>query len=368
MFQSAVSTNSTQPRISKRIAIFAASILVLLLAACQPVGPATAPAAEPQATVAIEEAALEPVVIYSGRNENLVGPLIEQFSIETGIPVEVRYGGTAEMAVTILEEGANSPADVFFAQDAGALGELSRSGRLLSLPADIVDAVEPTLSSREGDWIGVSGRARVLSYNVAEVDPEELPETIWGLLEPEWQGRVGWAPTNGSFQAFVTALRVLEGEDRAREWLEGMIANDAQVYPNNTSIVAATASGEVLLGLVNHYYLYRFLSEEGEGFGARNYTFPVAHAGSMINIAGVGILDSSDNVAGAEEFIRYLLSPAAQQYFLDETSEYALTALDVTTPDFLTPLAEIPTPDLDLNDLDDLQGTIELLQEVGALD
>lgn len=342
--------------------------ILLLAAACQPaIQPS--PAAPEGETAGNGQDTPSTLVIYSGRNENLVGPLIDQFSAETGIPVEVRYGGTAEMAVTILEEGENSPADVFFAQDAGALGELSRTGRLSSLPDDVIESVSPALRSQENDWVGISGRARVLSYNVAEVAVDELPATIWGLLEPQWQGRVGWAPTNGSFQAFVTALRVLEGEERAREWLEGMIANDVQIYPNNTTIVAATASGEVMVGLVNHYYLYRFLSEEGEGFGARNYSFPVANAGSMINIAGVGILDSADSRDEAETFVRYLLSPTAQQYFLEETSEYALVDIDLETPEYLTPLSEIAAPaELDLSDLDDLQGTMELLQDVGALD
>jgi iron(III) transport system substrate-binding protein len=358
-------TTARHMMVRRMMVIGACLIAVMVLVACQP--GAIAPIA-PAENDSDDSEAPATLVVYSGRNENLVGPLIEQFSADTGIPVQARYGGTAEMAVTILEEGSNSPADVFFAQDAGALGELSRLGRLSPLPDDIVESVEPALRSQSGDWIGVSGRARVLVYNVAEVSEDALPDTIWGLLDPQWQSRIGWAPTNASFQSFVTALRVLEGEERAREWLEGMIANDVQVYPNNTTIVAAAASGEILVGLVNHYYLYRFLSEEGEDFGARNHTFPVPNAGSMMNIAGVGILDSASNRTEAEAFVRYLLSPAAQQYFLEETTEYALTDLEVTTPEFLTPLAEIPIPtELDLSDLDDLQGTLELLQDVGAL-
>ncbi|MEX1020060.1 MAG: iron ABC transporter substrate-binding protein [Litorilinea sp.] len=334
--------------------------------------PSTAPAAQTtdeSAASASESGDTAPLVIYSGRNENLVGPLLEQFSTDTGIPVEVRYGGTAEMAVTILEEGENSPADIFFAQDAGALGELAAAGRLAELPADVLESVPADLRSQDDNWVGISGRARVLAYNTAELEPADLPADIWGLLDSQWSGRVGWAPTNGSFQAFVTALRVLEGEDRAQEWLEGMIANDVQVYNNNTSILAAVASGEVSVGLLNHYYLYRFLQEEGEEFGARNHYFTNPNAGSMINIAGVGIVNTSANTAAADEFVRYLLSPVAQQYFLDETSEYALIDADLTVPDHLIPLSEIPVPaGLDLSDLADLQGTLNLLQDVGALD
>lgn len=339
------------------------SMLLVSLAACQPI------AIPSDVAPAGDDDTAGSLVVYSGRNENLVGPLIEQFRNDTGIEVSVRYGGTAEMAVTILEEGENSPADVFFAQDAGALGEMSARGRLSQLPNDVLESVPAELRSQEGDWIGVSGRARVLIYNTTELDPSQLPADIWDLLDEEWSGRVGWAPTNGSFQAFVTALRVLEGEDRAREWLEGMLANDAQVYNNNTSIVAATGAGEVSVGLVNHYYLYRFLAEEGEDFAARNYYFPNPNAGSMINIAGVGILDTAANREAAETFVNYLLSPAAQQYFLEETSEYALIDADLPTPENLTPLADIAAPpELNLSDLADLQGTLQLLQEVGALE
>ncbi len=295
-----------------------------------------------------------------------MGPLIQQFQEKTGIQVEVRYGGTAELAATILEEGANSPADVFYGQDAGALGALARSGRLVSLPEDVLNLVEPRFRSREGNWVGTSGRARVFVYNTEELSEDEVPNSIWELTDPKWKGKIGWAPTNGSFQAFVTALRVLEGEERAKEWLEAMIANEAQVYPKNTPIVEATGRGEIVLGLVNHYYLYRFLAED-PNFPARNHHPTAGDAGAMINVAGAGVLDTAKNPDAAVEFVRFLLSPEAQQYFADETNEYPLIEGIEINP-MLTPLSEINTPDLDLSDLEDLQGTLELLQEVGALD
>jgi iron(III) transport system substrate-binding protein len=306
------------------------------------------------------------LVIYSGRNENLVGPLIEQFQAETGITVEIRYGGTAEMAATILEEGANSPADVFYGQDAGALGALEQAGRLQTLPEDVLNMVDPRFSSQEGGWFGTSGRARVFVYNTNEVAAGDLPGDIWDLLAPEWQSRVGWAPTNGSFQAFVTALRVLEGEDRAREWLEGMIANGVQSYAGNTQIVEAVGRGEVDLGLTNHYYLIRFLTENPD-FPARNYHPAEGGAGAMINIAGVGIIDTAANIEAARAFVVYLLSEEAQQYFVAQTNEYPLVE-GIAVSDLLVPMEEINVPGINLTDLADLQGTLELLQDVGALD
>lgn len=335
----------------------------LLAAACQPVQPSGAAAS---ATSESAESSNK-LVIYSGRSENLVAPIIQQFSESSGIEVEVRYAGTSELAATLLEEGANSPADVFFSQDGGALGELSKAGLLTTLPDSVLEKVPANLEGNNGDWIGVSGRARVLVYNTDELSEADLPDDIWGLTDPAWKGRIGWAPTNASFQTFVTALRVMEGEERAQEWLEAMMANDAQSFDGNAVIVEAVANGEISVGLVNHYYLYRFLSEQGESFPARNYYFRAPNAGSIINVAGIAILKTSKNPSAAEQFVEFLLSPEAQQYFANETYEYPLAGADIEVPDLLLPLDQIATPDIELNDLDDLAGTLQLLQTVGAL-
>ncbi|MDP9006655.1 MAG: extracellular solute-binding protein, partial [Actinomycetota bacterium] len=197
------------------------------------------------------------LTIYSGRSEDLVAPLIAQFEGDSGIDVEVRYGDTAQLAGAILEEGENSPADVFFAQDAGALGALSRAGRFRPLDPAILDRVDPQFRSVDGQWVGVSGRARVAVYNTELLSENDLPDSVLELTAPRWAGgRIGWAPTNGSFQAFVTAMRVALGEDGARAWLEGVKANEPKVYENNIAIVEAAGAGEIQVGLVNHYYLH----------------------------------------------------------------------------------------------------------------
>lgn len=305
------------------------------------------------------------LVIYSGRSESLVGPLIEQFQADTGIEVEIRYGDTAEMAATILEEGDNSPADVYYGQDAGALGALAKAGKLAELPADMLELVEARFRSPAGLWIGTSGRARTVVYNTETLTEADLPDDIFGFCDPQWKGRIGWAPTNGSFQAFVTALRVFEGEDRASEWLNCIQANEPIVYSSNTAIVEAAGKGEIEAGFVNHYYLFRFLAEDPD-FTASNYHPRSGDAGSMINVAGVGILKTASNKANAETFVRYLLSEAGQTYFSVETTEYPLSA-DIDINPMLVPLSDIVTPDIDLSDLDDLPGTLELLQEAGVL-
>ena len=327
------------------------------------------PSAE-EAAVMLQQDASGParggsLVIYSGRSESLVGPLLAQFEQDSGITVEVRYGDTAEMAATILEEGNNSPADVFYGQDAGALGALANLGRFVPLPEETLNKVEAPFRSSRGDWVGTSGRARVVVYNPNSVAETDLPDDIFGFCDPQWQGRIGWPPTNGSFQAFVTALRVIEGEDQAREWLECIQANAPKVYPKNTPIVAAVADGEIDVGFVNHYYLFRFLAEDPD-FPARNYSPRGGDVGAMINVAGVGILNTGKNQAEAQTFIDYLLRPGAQEYFNRETHEYPLSAAVETNP-LLTPISELNVPDIDLNQLEDLDGTLQLLTELGIL-
>lgn len=306
------------------------------------------------------------LIVYSGRGEELVGPVIEQFQQQSGLNVQVRYGDTAELAATILEEGPNSPADVFLAQDPGALGALASEGVFQKLPQNILGRVEERFRSPDGVWVGDTGRARVVAYNTEALSKQDLPDSILDFTDPKWKGRIGWSPTNGSFQAFVTALRVTEGEDAARRWLEGIQANEPFVYPDNATALEAVAAGEVEVAFVNHYYLYRALEEQGKDFGARNYNFPGSDIGNLVLVTGTGILNTADNTDAARRFVEYLLSEEAQQFFAEEDFEYPLVEGVQPAAD-IPPLSEIRTPKVDLGNLNDLQGTLELLRETGAL-
>jgi len=338
-------------------------LIFILLAACTPA--ATQPAANPTEA---QSPAPTSLVLYSGRSESLVAPIIKQFSDVSGIKVDVRYGTTAEIAATLLEEGENSPADVFWAQDPGGLGAVAGAGAglLTPLPEDLLNMVPANFRSPDGFWVGISGRARVIVYNTEALTPEDLPADIWDFIDPKWKGKIGWAPTNGSFQVMVTGMRQSWGEEKTRQWLEGILANAPTSYENNTAVVAAAGTGEIEVGFVNHYYVYRFLQEEGEGFGARNYFLPGQGPGSLVMVAGAGVLKTSDNQENAEKFLRFLLSTVAQQYFATQTWEYPLLE-GVVTPRGLTPLADLHGIEMDLADLTDLQGTVALLTEVGAL-
>ncbi len=306
-----------------------------------------------------------PLTVYSGRTEGLIAPILEQFTAETGVQVEVRYGNTAEMAAVILEEGDNSPADVYIAQDAGALGALALEGRLQALPSDVLERVPAEFRSDDGLWVGLSGRARVLVYNTESLTEADLPASILDLGNPEWAGRVGWAPTNASLQSHVTALRLLLGEDATRAWLEAMVANGTVTYENNGSVVQAVIDGEVEVGLVNHYYLYGFLADNPD-VPAANYFFPGGDPGALINVAGAGVVGTTDQPGLAQRLILYLLGHSAQEYFSAETSEYPLVE-GIAPSVELKPLAEIEVPEIDLSDLSDLQATLELMSETGAL-
>jgi iron(III) transport system substrate-binding protein len=306
-----------------------------------------------------------PITVYSGRSEELVGDVFDDFTEATGIELEVRYGDTAELASTIINEGDATPADVFFGQDAGALGALEAEDRFAALPDDVLDLVQDPYRSPDGHWVGTTGRVRVIAYNTDELDEDDVPDSVLDLTDPEWEGRIGWAPTNGSFQAFVTALRLQEGEDAAREWLEGIMDNDPVEFEKNTPVVEALGRGEIDVGLVNHYYLYRFTTEDPD-FPVDNKYLP-GDIGGLVNVAGVGILDGTEHQAAAEELVRYLLSEETQSYFGQFTDELEFPLREgVESPD-LPSIESLEPPDVDLSRLEDLQGTLELLREVGAL-
>ena len=307
------------------------------------------------------------LTVYSGRSQTLVHPLLEAFGEQTGIAIRVKYAGSSSTAATLLEEGNNTPADVVFMQDPGSLGILADAGMLAQIPQATLDKVDPRFRSPAGLWIGTSGRARTIIYNTDAIDPTtDLPPSILDFTAPEWKGRIGWAPRNGSFQAFVTSLRLQLGEEAARAWLEGMRDNDAVDYPNNVTTVSAAAAGEVDVGFVNHYYLERFLEEHGPGFGARNHYIGNGDPGALVLVAGVGILTASENKDVAEEFLDFLLAAPAQTYFAQEIKEYPVSA-GVEPEGDLPPLESLDPPNVDLGSLSDLEGTLKLLRETGVL-
>jgi len=302
----------------------------------------------------------ESITVYSGRSEVLVAELLETFTKETGIQVEVRYGDSAELAAQILEEGDNIRADVYFGQDAGALGALAKAGVTKTLPADIIDLVQPEYRSDDSQWVGVSGRARVLVIDPAKVT--DVPTSYKDLMDPIWKGRIGIAPTNASFQAFITAVRILDGEQAAVDFLAAMKEN-AVFFEKNSLIIAAVQDGVIDAGLINHYYWWELAAQVGEAnMKPQLVWFKDSDAGNLINVAGVAVL--SDNPS-ANVFAKWLLGNTAQQYFVEKTREYSLTGIPEVSG--LKPLSEIKAPSIDLSDLESLSETLELIRKAGLL-
>ena len=304
------------------------------------------------------------LVLYSGRGESLVQPAIDQFEEETGLTVEVRYGSTAEMAAQLLEEGGDTDADVFFGQDAGALGALGKAGMLAELPSEYLDRVDPAYQAADGTWVGTSGRARVLVYDSERLTEDDLPDSVLDLNAPEWNGRVAIAPGNASYQAFVTAMRVMLGDDAAQEWLESMVANDFESFDNNILILDAVEDGLAEVGLINHYYWYRLVDEEGIDAMTSRLKFLPGDIGGIVNVAGVGVIDTSERTDAAQQFVDYMLSEHAQTYFAEETKEYPLIE-GVAVVAELPQIDDLDPPALDLSDLDTLEETLEMIEDSG---
>ncbi|MBD0292768.1 MAG: iron ABC transporter substrate-binding protein [Jiangellaceae bacterium] len=305
------------------------------------------------------------LVLYSGRSEDLVQPVIDDFEAQTGIEVSVRYGNTAQLAAQILEEGERSPADVYFSQDGGALGALTKRGMLAELPADVLDSVDARYRATDGTWVGTSGRSRVIVFDPAQVAEADVPDSVFELTDRQWKGKVGISPSNASFEAFVTAMRVLHGDQVAREWLEAMAENDVQLFDNNVLILNAAEDGVIALGLINHYYWYQQVAEEGiDAVPARLKFLPGGDPGALVNVAGVGVLASTDKRDAALRFVEHLLGEDAQTFFAQELKEYPLVQGVLIPPD-LPPLESLQSPEIDLSDLDTLEATLKMIEDAG---
>ncbi len=305
------------------------------------------------------------ITLYSGRNENLIGPIIQQFEDATGIKVNVRYGNSADLALLIDTEGSNTPADVFISQSPGAIGFLNGEGHLRPLSASVLNLLPEDSRPADGTWVGFTGRQRVLVYNPEIVDVSDLPSSVFDLTDPSYSGRVGIAPENSSFQDFVTAMRINQGDEVAEQWLKGMASNNSPNYPKNSAIVDAVIRGEVDMGLVNHYYLLRVLDEEPNASGVNHYFAP-DDIGSLVIATGAVVLNQSDAPATAEQLISFLLSSEGQAYFGSALKEYPLGNAAPALPDDLPPLPELTTAALNWQELGGgLLRTVELIEDSG---
>ena len=304
------------------------------------------------------------LTIYSGRSEEFIAPFFAQWEAQSGIKLNIRYGDSAELAAQILEEGSNSPADLFLSQDAGSLGAVAEAGLFTQLSDQIASAIPATYVAANRNWVGVTGRARVFAYAPDRV--KVLPQSVTDLTKSEYKNQIGIAPTNASFQAFVTALIENQGAASAKDWLEGLKKNGVKIYAKNSGIVEAIDKGEISIGLVNHYYIWEVSEGLGRAINVKNGFFAAGDLGNLINVSGAGVLASSKKYAAAEDLINYLTSAATQAKFVEDTHEYSLVS-GAPAPADLPALDQIGAPTVDLDALKNIKATQDLLIEVGLL-
>ncbi|MQF95672.1 MAG: extracellular solute-binding protein [SAR202 cluster bacterium] len=307
------------------------------------------------------------LIVYSSRTSSLVQPLLEQYASDTGTNINVKYASTASIVATLLEEGDNVRPDVVYLADPAGWAVLSESDILSELPDKLLNEVDEKFRSDNGEWVGISGRSKVVVYNTEKINPDtDLPTSIMDFTDPKWKGRIGWAPTHGEWQITPMAIRIERGEDEAKRWLEGIKANQPRVYPNLISIVYAAGQGEIDVGFVNHYYVPRFIAEEGPGFGARNFYLGKGDPGAVIDVAAVGIVDTTENRSRAERFVEYMLGAEAQKYFSEQTHEYPLSA-GVKPSGNLPSLDSLEPPDINPAELSQLEATLKMLRDADII-
>jgi len=347
---------------SSFVALLSALLLTFTLSACQS-----------------GDGADSELVIYSGRSEVLVDSLVEMYRQQTGetVDVNVRYGSDAQLLAAIEEEGDQSPADVFWANTTGALGQATDAGLLTALPDSLL-ALPSRFTPGNGQWVPITTRFRVLAYNPEQVDPDELPDSVADLPAlDQFEGRIGWTPAYSSFQDFVTALRIVEGDETARTWLEGVQALNPNAYSSNTPMIRALAAGEIDVALTNHYYVLRLTYGDAKvddpstvtpGASVETHYFAQGDIGNLALVTGAGVLQTSDQSEQAQDFLRFLLSEQAQGFAANTLNEYPLIE-GAETPEYLMSIDEAQqlSPDFDLERLSELDATLQLLRDVGAL-
>jgi iron(III) transport system substrate-binding protein len=353
---------------------FSPSLAIVALAA---VAIAGCREADEPAAVTPDEAG--PLVVYSGRSEALVEPLLDRFREATGIEVEARYGTDAELLAAMREEGAASPADVYWANTTGALVEAQSAGLLAQLPDSLLERPD-AFAPAGGRWVPATVRFRVLAYSPARVDTAALPTSVLDLPgRQQFRGRIGWTPTYSSFQDFVTVLRVLHGDDSTRAWIEGIKALEPRAYPSNTPMLEALVAGEIDVALTNHYYVFRVLQGGGEGAydpastdgvsaPVALHAFATGDAGNLALVTGAGMMETSGRRSAAMRFLSFLLSDTAQSLAAETVHEYPVVG-SAPLPAYLLPFdrAMALSPTVDPARMTDLEGTLRILREAELL-
>jgi iron(III) transport system substrate-binding protein len=307
------------------------------------------------------------ITLYNGQHEQTTAALVAAFEQQTGIKVDVRSGDEAELGNQILQEGANSPADVFYTENTPVLENLREKGLLVPVSPSTLAAVPGRDDSAQGDWVGISARVSVLVYNTSQITPSELPDSILALAKPQWKGKLGFAPSETDFQPLIAAIVKLDGASTAERWLRGLQTN-GKVYPDNETVVSQVNNGESAIGPINHYYWYRLRAEVGKGemHSALHYYAP-GDPGNLEDVSGAAVLKSSSHQADAQAFLAFLVSHAGQETIAHSHSyEYPLRP-GVSPAPGLRPFADLHPVSLTPAELGDGSMALAMEQKLGLL-
>ena len=306
------------------------------------------------------------ITVYNAQHESLTQAWADAFTAETGIAVTLRQGSDLEVGNQILQEGANSPADLFLTENSPAMVLVDNAGLFEPLPQDILDQIPAEFRPTNGHWTGIAARSTVFAYDKTKLDETSLPKSIMDLADPSWKGRWAASPAGADFQAIVAAMLALKGEDATAAWLKGMKDNFAS-YRGNRAAMAGVNKGEVEGAVIYHYYWFgdQANTKENSGNVALHY-FGNEDPGAFVSISGGGVLASSKHKAEAEQFLKWITGPGGQKILREGTSfEYAIGVGEAANP-ALKPIAELDAPKLDPTQLDN-QKVTALMTAAGLL-
>jgi iron(III) transport system substrate-binding protein len=310
----------------------------------------------------------ETLTLYSAQHPQVDAMLMAAFTRQTGIQVQVREGEGPDIAAQILQEGADSPADVFFTENSPELNLLDEKGLLAPVDPATLAEVPARYSAADGHWLGVLARENVLAYNPSLIKESALPASLLDLAKPEWKGKIGFAPSDADFLPLVSAVIKQYGKAEALAWLNGLKANGT-VYQDDEGAVAAVARGSVAVAIINNYYWYRLETDLGPAkIDSRIYHFKNGDIGGLINVSGAAVLKTSKNAAAAQKFLAFLVSRPAQEALgaSEVDFEYPL-APGVPPNKLLAPFTTLQPPSLSVSALGDDQEAGLLLQQAGLI-
>ena len=306
------------------------------------------------------------LLIYNAQHESLTKEWIDAFTKETGIKVTYRQGGDTELGNQLVAEGNASPADVFLTENSPAMAAVEKAGLFADLDSATLDQVPAQYRPATGKWTGVAARSTVFVYNTSRLQPDQLPKSMLDLQQPQWKGRWGGAPAKADFQAIVSALLQIEGDQVTAQWLAGMKAN-AVIYNDNIATMKAVNAGEVDGGIIYHYYWFRdqAKTKEGSSNTALHY-FKNEDPGAFVSLSGGGVLESSNKKNEAQQFIKFITGKAGQEVLEKGTSFEYPVGSDVPANPALPPLNSLQAPAVDPSTLNAQQVT-DLMTKAGLL-